>query len=416
MNPFTLKPEAIDTGFENWNELYPVSYNKYEVDPFTRLRVILMNGTEFEATWFSHQFHRHTDNNDLRRQLALLRRVEQQQQKKIACLKPMDENVLEHTIGYEQLAVELTAILAQREPDEYVKMALDFALLEDFDHLYRYGDLLEMEQGVLAERLVGCYTEIMPARPTIAHHRYPFDSVKYPVDFKTAAPITKLNVGIITAAEQQTMNYYMNNAGFHPTELGRRLYQEIAMIEEQHVSHYGSLLDPRCTWLESLVMHEYTECYLYYSCYEDETDPAIKAIWERCFAQEVAHLHAAAGLLAQYEGKHWQQVIPEGEFPELLCFRGNKEYVRQVLANTVHLTADMENYSPICDLPDNARFFFYQQTVNPEVCMVASHKVIEASIQKNGQDYRYEDCPNPIEALRCRTADNTCVGRSCMKE
>ena len=34
--------------------------------------------------------------------------------KKIACLKPLDETVLEHTIGYEQLAVDLTAILAQR--------------------------------------------------------------------------------------------------------------------------------------------------------------------------------------------------------------------------------------------------------------------------------------------------------------
>lgn len=116
MNPFTLHPESIDSTLENWKELYPYSYNKYEVDPFTRVRVILMNGTEFEAVWFSHQFHRHTDNNDLRRELALMRRIEQQQQKKISCLKPKDENVLEHTMGYEQLAVELTAILAQREP------------------------------------------------------------------------------------------------------------------------------------------------------------------------------------------------------------------------------------------------------------------------------------------------------------
>lgn len=411
MNPFTLHPESVDSTIENWKELYPYSYHKYEVDPFTRLRVILMNGTEFEAVWFSHQFHRHTDNNDLRRELALLRRIEQQQQKKISCLKPKDENVLEHTIGYEQLAVELTAILAQREPDAYVKMALDFALLEDFDHLYRYGDLLEMEQGELAERLVGCYTEIMPARPTIAHHRYPFDSVKRHVDFMSAEPITKLDVAIITAAEQQTMNYYMNNACFHPTDLGRQLYQEIAMIEEQHVSHYGSLLDPNATWMESLLLHEYTECYLYYSCYEDETDPCIKAVWERCFQQEVAHLHRAAQLLSQYEGKHWQQVIPNGEFPELLRFRGNKDYVRSVLKNTVWLTADLEDYRPVGEMPANAKFFFYQGVVNPDVNMVNSHRVIEASICQNGQDYRYEDSPNPIPELQCRTQDNTSVGR-----
>ena len=32
---------------------------------------------------------------------------------------------------------------------------MQFALLEDFDHLYRYADLLDMEDGVHAERLVG---------------------------------------------------------------------------------------------------------------------------------------------------------------------------------------------------------------------------------------------------------------------
>ena len=32
------------------------------------------------------------------------------------------------------------------------------------------------------------------------------------------------------------------------------------------------------------------------------------------FEQEVAHLHKAAELLARYENKQWQQVIPGGHF------------------------------------------------------------------------------------------------------
>ena len=39
---------------------------------------------------------------------------------------------LRHTIGYEQLAVDLTAHLAKRVDDADIKGALDFALLEDF--------------------------------------------------------------------------------------------------------------------------------------------------------------------------------------------------------------------------------------------------------------------------------------------
>lgn len=410
-NPFEQKPENLDKIFIDWKNLYPQSYSKNEVHPFTKLRYILTNGAEFEAVWFSHQFFRHCANNDLRRQLALVRRGEQAQQKLGACLKPKDESVLETTIAYEQLAVELTAMLAMREPDKTVKDALDFALLEDFDHLYRYADLLDMEHGVHAENLVGELTEIMPARPTITHHRHPYDEVKKPINFKKASPITKLDVSIITAAEQQTMNYYMNQSGFYTSDLGRRLYQEIGMVEEQHVSQYGSLIDVKEGWLECWLNHEYAECYVYYSCYKDETDKNIKKIWERCLLQEIAHLHIAAECLEKYGKKHWQEVIPNGEFPELLAFKSTKDYVRGVIENTVTDTALKEGYTEVDRLPQDADFFKYQNIVNSSVKAVPSHQVIEAHIDKDGIDYRYEDAPNPIKSLQDRRKDNTDLGR-----
>ncbi len=412
MNPFSLKPMPIEKTLMDWRTLYPAPYDKRAVDPYTRTRVILMNGTEFEQVWFGHQLSRNCLNNDLRREIALLRRSEQQQQKYISCLKPMDETILEHTIGYEQLAVDLTAALAKMVPCANAKSALDFALLEDFDHLYRYANLLDMETGESAEQLVGGYTEIMPGRPTISEHRHPFDSIRQYANDKEADPITKLAANIITAAEQQTMNYYMNVATLYPTDLGRRLYQEIGMIEEQHVTHYGSLLDPRPTWLESLLMHQYTECYLYYSCMENECDPRIRKIWESFFEQEVSHLHFAARLLRDFEGTDWQQVIPNGEFPELIALGSNIDYVRKVLAATVELTALRENYVPVSQLPDNSDYALYQGIVNTDVSSVPSHEVISRYISQFGTDYRFETQPNPIEALQNRKSDNTAVGRA----
>lgn len=410
-NPFNERPEKIDSLFSDWTSIYPKSYDKNEVDPYTKVRCILMNGTEFEANWYSHQFHRHCPDNDVRRELAVVRAQEQQQQKRIACLKPINESVLETTIGYEQLAVDLTAILAQREKDEHVKKALDFALLEDFDHLYRYADLLDMEQGIHAERLVGRYTEIMPGRPTISHHRYPYDNVKRYTDFKKADPITKLDVAIITAAEQQTMNYYMNQAGFYTSDLGRRLYTEIAMVEEEHVTQYGSLMDVTDTWAECWLNHEYTECYLYYSCYKSETDPYIKKVWEQHLIAEIAHLHKAAEILKKVDGKEWQEVIPVGEFPALLIFSEQKDYVRNVLKNTVTLTGDMEDYSTVNSIPDQSRFFFFQDKINGNVNSVVSHTVISQYIDEFGKDYRYEDTKNPIIELQNRKIDNVNLGR-----
>ena len=128
MNPFEQKPSRKAGAFQSWKSLYPKAYCKDETDAYTKVRIILMTGAEYEAVWFGHQFHRHCTDNDLRRELAVARRQEQQQQHQLAYLKPADETQLETTITYEQLAVDLTAILAQRDPDPYVVKALNFAL------------------------------------------------------------------------------------------------------------------------------------------------------------------------------------------------------------------------------------------------------------------------------------------------
>jgi hypothetical protein len=54
---------------------------------------------------------------------------------------------LEITLGYEQVAIEVTASIAQHEPDPYLAQVYRFGLLEDFDHLYRYSALYERTEG-----------------------------------------------------------------------------------------------------------------------------------------------------------------------------------------------------------------------------------------------------------------------------
>lgn len=412
-NPFAEKPIKTKAEFYDWKQLAVKPYNKFQIDPMTRLRVILANGSEFEAVWFSHRFNRHCDNNDIRRQLAVTRRQEQQQQKRIAALKPINEDLLEHTIGYEQLAVELTATFAQRETDKYVQQAMNFALIEDFDHLYRYANLLDMDQGVKVENLIGNYTEAMPGRPTISEHRYPSDEIKRFVNFHKCDSLTALDISILVSAEQQTMNYYMNQAGFYHNNLGKQLYSEIAMIEEQHVSMYGSLQDVDGSWLEKLLMHEYAECYLYMSLWQDETDKNVKKIFEEHFNTELQHLHDAAEMLEKYEKKEWKQIIPNGTFPELLKFgrQSNVDYIRKVIAEEITLTGVREDYSEVSQLPKDSMFFQYQKDVNSNVKSVASHNVIEKRIADEGEDMRIEKQMHPLPEMRDRTQDNTEAGR-----
>lgn len=416
MNPIKEKSKSLENNFLPMKKMYPKSYNKLKTSPYTKTRVILMNGTEFESQWFMHNFARHCNEPEILSALAVVRRQEQQQQKRISCLKPINESILETTIAYEQLAVDLTAVLARHEKDENNIKALNFALLEDFDHLYRYANLLKTDKDEDADILVGKFTEIMPGRPTVAEHRYPADDIKPHMNAKTADLYSKLVASTITAAEQQTMNYYMNIAQWYKNDLGRKLYAEIAMIEEAHVSQYESLKDPTMTWLEQWVMHEYCECWLYYSAMQEEKDESIKKIWNEHFKMEVTHLKTAAKLLKKFENKSFESVCGNGDFPQLLNLEGNKDYIRKVLAGTITLTADntstKADYKDIKKIPDDHRYFDYQKFMSGDPERNASHLVIQRAIERLGQDYRYQDSEHPIKELRNRKNDNVKLART----
>ena len=89
-----------------------------------------------------------------------------------------DHSPLETTIAYEQVAIEVTAAVAQSEPDPYQAQTYRFGLLEDFDHLYRYSAMLDRLEGKDANNILQGYTDIVPGRPTSQHHRAPEDDLR----------------------------------------------------------------------------------------------------------------------------------------------------------------------------------------------------------------------------------------------
>src|SRR4051794_10455112 len=222
----------LDKQTFDWKELAGLPYSKLDVDAFTRVRVILMNGIESEAVRFSHACARM--NRDLQAPLARIRRVEQHQQTLVNWLNPPDQSPLETTIGYEQVAIEVTASIAQNEPDPYLAQVYRFGLLEDFDHMYRYAALMDRVEGKDANNILQSYTDIRPGRPTAIEHRHPLDDLRRHYDRKTAHPLSKLNALTLVAGEYQTHDYYMHVGPLFSDPIARMLYAEIASIEEQH--------------------------------------------------------------------------------------------------------------------------------------------------------------------------------------
>jgi hypothetical protein len=65
-NPLAEKGIPIEKQLRDWSELNVQPYDKERVDPYTRTRVITMNGAEIESIIFSRQFARRTDNQEIK--------------------------------------------------------------------------------------------------------------------------------------------------------------------------------------------------------------------------------------------------------------------------------------------------------------------------------------------------------------
>jgi rubrerythrin len=208
-----------------------------------------------------------------------------------------------------------------------------------------------------------------------------------------------LNALTIVAAEQQTMNFYMTIGNRYQEPIARATYAEIAQIEEQHVSHYESILDPSASWFQNLVLHQWHECWMYWSLMQDEVDPRVRAIYELHLNMEIEHLRIACELMRTVEKREPEQFLPATGFERAFVFRPNKEYVRQVLLEQVDLTSKDSDFVPVATLPEDDRYFEYQRAVNGD--WVPTEEVIRANVEENGQEYRLEtEGPHPVPGLR----------------
>ncbi|MDB5940554.1 MAG: hypothetical protein JWQ13_120 [Ramlibacter sp.] len=334
INLLSDKGTPLDRQRMSWKEMVGKPISKLDDDAFSRVRVILMNGIELDSVRTKQVALR--CNREARVALAQLMRVEQHQATTINWLIGADHSPLETTIAYEQVAIELTASVAQLEADPYLAQGYRYALLEDFDHLYRYSALLDRLEGKDANNIIQGYTDIIPGRPTLFHHRAPENDLLEPYA-PDAALATKLHALTLTGGEFQTHDYYMNIGPLFADPLARQLYAEIASVESQHIVHYGSMLNPNESVLEKLLLTEANEVWTYAACVEQESNPRLKALWERFLDYELGHLQLAMQLFKDVEGRDPAELLGDGSLPGLIRFESHREYLRKVVEEEVQL-------------------------------------------------------------------------------
>jgi hypothetical protein len=363
INLFTDKGVPLARQRLSWKDMVGKPISKLDDDAFSRVRIILMNGVELDSLRTKQVAMRCSA--DARVQLAQLMRIEQHQATSINWLIGADHSPIETTIGYEQTAIEVTASVAQLEPDAYLAQGYRYALLEDFDHLYRYTALLDRLEGKDANNITQGYTDIVPSRATLFHHRAPEHDLLEPYG-PSAVLATKLHALTLTGGEFQTHDYYMNIGPLFADPLARQLYAEIASVESQHIVHYGSMLNPNETPLEKLLIGEACEVWNYAGCLEQEKNPRLKALWQTFLELELGHLQVAMELFKEVERRDPAEVLGDGSLPPFIRFKSHREYLREVVATETQLR---KRGTEIVDEADEGRSSLeYRTAVNAGGC------------------------------------------------
>lgn len=388
-NPLKEKGIPLEKQIRTWDEIVRRPFNKCEIGCYSRTRQILLNGIEIEAWGFKHSFTRYCPDLDVRKRIVEINRIEDMQQTTINWLAPANQTILETTLGYEQVAVDLTAWLAQNEPDTYVKETYDFGLLEDFDHLYRYCQWLYMIEGTNPNNIIQNMTDVIISRPTQYHHNFSPIRIRKHYDKNTASPQTKANILTLLSGEQQTHNYYADHGAMYANDDLRKTYAEICDVEEEHVTMYESLIDPTESPYEKLLIHEFTEVCNYYTCYKDETDKKLKQVFEEMLNFEIEHLKYAAELFQKAENRDAEEVIGNKVY-ETCHFESQKEYVAEILTTEIDKRLDGKadmGYTKIDELPDNWPGYKTQKAVNEDGA--PTEKTIELIFLSAGRDIAY---------------------------
>ncbi len=121
--------------------------------------------------------------------------------------------------------------------------------------------MIEILENEDPEVIIQGKTEIKPGRSICMEHRHHDDSMPKHYDKDDTDLKTKMNYLTITSGEQQTELFYKSHGFMYSDELARKLYSEIAEIEEQHVTQYGLLGDPNETMLEKVALIQLAEAY-----------------------------------------------------------------------------------------------------------------------------------------------------------
>ena len=112
------------------------------------------------------------------------------------------------------------------------------------------------------------------------------------------------------------------------------------MIEEQHVTHYESLIDPLDSWLKQLVFTSTTRSTCTGRCSRKRATRASRHCGISIATWRSVSCTCVCDLLRKYEGVEPEEILPPAVPDTPVTFEPNKQYVRDITASQCDLRTD----------------------------------------------------------------------------
>ena len=340
---WTAEPwTSVEQQSFDWRDLVRHPISKLDTDAFTRIRVMLLAAVEGESCAFLEAGARqHPDHR-----LAINRvcRVEHFERTLLKMRLPPDFSPVEKAIAVEQLAIEIGALIAQRERDPAVAAVYRFLVPEHVDHLYRLSALLDRTEGKDPNNILQSYTDIRPGRSTSDQHRAPEDDLGTPEIPGPPKIGTLLLSTLAVALAADKRDFYAAEGPLLSDPAARMLFAELGAVAEQHLLRAISLVEKPTPWLDQWLVHEALKAWCYHSCRESETDPAQRAVWSRLLDYEAGHIRYVADLI-RAEGRDPLAIVPK-RLPDPLLFAPQRAWIRTILTQERDLRAAGPRFVP----------------------------------------------------------------------
>lgn len=230
-----------------------------------------------------------TPDKELQKLFARISLEEEEHLSMLGSLVDPRMSLIESSLALQMTAIQEFTAVAQLEPNESLRSAYDYMLLDHLTQMRILSDAA-ISQGVKPEDITKGMLRITEGRP-FEKQFIPMDSLfRRPLDKNTADVASFVNARTILANEIQLRNDFQTFRRIMPAQDVRRLFNMVSAVENLHIIMLESLLDPTMSLLENAMINELMEIKNHSLGMQLSKHKDIRSVHEYALKEDEVHL------------------------------------------------------------------------------------------------------------------------------